>query len=181
MNLLIRTRDVADFLKTKDSQGFEPHILQAQRQVTGYIRAKSLELRAGIEITYSVDEWTNIVVLRDGPLSTLNAFTLDGAAIDEDDLIVEPWSIQFPGTGSKVVVNYDRGYTLHTVPEDLKSVLIALAGAVNSQPNVDIVYEKIGDYTYQRQSGVPGSQGNQTVYPPALLASLNRYRKPQLA
>lgn len=185
MQRLITTRDVAEYLKVADSPTFEPHIDQAQGLAVGYIKAKSLDVRSDVELTKALDEWTEIIVVRDGPIGVVNSVEVDGEELEEDDYTVNPWTVELHDvTGSSVTINYNRGYSTTTLPDDLKRALISIAAKINRQPNIDVVYkaEKIGDYTLTEQhaAGVPGG-GTVTAFPPEITTVLNRYRKPQIA
>src|SRR5262249_26767622 len=136
---LIKTDEVAAYLKVANSQTIEPRILQAQAQVLGYIQAPTFAERKNISLARTCAGWQEIILLRDGPLSKLNSFTMDDVAVDTDALIVKPWTIEFEQDHhrwrwrhhrAKIVVNYDRGYTINTVPFDLRQALIQLASRI---------------------------------------------------
>lgn len=180
---LINEKEVADYLKVDNSPALRPHILTAQGQIAAAIRVDSILERDRTETIRPAND-ANLIILRDGPLASVTSVTVDGTTLDLDTLWLRKWSIEktdedFPG-GSTIVVVYKAGYTSATIPDSLKRALIVTAAAIFNQPNLDLVYEKIGDYTRQTASGVPGGQGqSSTSLNPAAAELIREFIRPR--
>jgi hypothetical protein len=182
---LILEKDVADYLKVANSPTFGPHILTAQAQVAAEMRVTSLLENTGTEKIRPAND-TDTLVVREGPIASVASVTVDGVSMDLSDLRIGRWVIErtdgdeFLG-GSTVAIVKTYGFTSATLPDNLKRALIVTAAAIFNQPNLDLVYEKIGDYTRQTASGVPGRQGNASgsLSPPAV-ALIREFVRPRV-
>ena len=185
MNRLITTGDVCEYLKIADTATLEPHIDTAHALVAAAIQTTSLDRREVTE-RHRLRNDCEILQLRDGPITDVISVEVNGEAMDLEDLVTRAWSIENPDgwlTDDVIEVEYVVGFiddSATDVPDNIRQALIAAAAQAYQTPNTDLVYEKIGDYTRQTMSGVPGRQSTSALDPRTLLF-LREYKKPQFA
>jgi hypothetical protein len=185
MNRLISSEDVCRYLKIANTASVEPHIDTGHALVSAALLTSSLDQRAVVQEKHTLKYDSELIELRDGPIVEVTAITVNGTAMDLDDVIIGWWTIQYPdgwSRGDVIKVDYLVGWGdisggSLTPPDGIVQALIQAAAQVFNTPSSDLVYEKIGDYTKQTAQGVPGSKDHTALEPRTLLL-LQPYKRP---
>jgi hypothetical protein len=188
MKRLINPNQVCEFLKIAVTPAIEPHIDTAHALVASAILTRSLDRRDVTE-THKLKYDSELLELRDGPIAVVDSITVNGTALDLDDVIVGNWTIQYPDGFSKgdvIEVEYRAGFSKPqnsddpAIPDAIIRALILGSAQLYSTPNTDVVYEKIGDYTKQTAAGVPGRQEGTAALDPRTLSLVQEFKRPRL-
>lgn len=191
MERLITQNDVADFLNIATADAIEPKIAVAEGLVAEYIQTRSLHARVvnhKVTIPYDLDGDESIE-LRDGPVASLESFSIDSQDIDLDssgeseDLLLGRWSVKYlPGLRRKsaLAIRYVAGYTPRSLPPKMKSALIMATGLVIQNPNVTVAWEQIGDYQVSYGTGTGAASTTGYALNARLCLLLSEFCRPSL-
>ena len=108
----------------------------------------------GLDVRQVVEAGTlgnsGIIALRGGPCTAITALTLDGAPAA--GVLQSPWAVNLGGLASRstngyarqYTISYTAGWTVETLPQQLRQAVIMTAQALEARPDPSLKSESEG-------------------------------------
>jgi len=155
MSLLDAAELAAWLGEPADQPRLSPCLAAAEVLVAARLGAPGLEERS-VAVTLTVARERRVVELPEGPLTHLEAVSLDGRDLPLDELATAPWLIAratpFP-CGGRLALAYLAGWAAEALPEALRRAVLLTAGSLWARgADSETGEARLGDYAVQHGS-----------------------------
>jgi hypothetical protein len=159
----------------------------AEQVVAAWIGADTLIEHPVVKTLKDLPRLKNNIEVDDGPITTLNSVTVNGTALDPDDVeIAGHWTIfrndrQLFPRSTTIVLDYLAGYRINTsdgesnMPRNVQQAILSMAVNLFANPITELTEERIGDYAYVK--GRPQGEDEQAL-PLSIQNLLKAVRRP---
>lgn len=174
MSLFVSTADLEAFTqKTLDADQAEAAIDIAQEIVRSELGARAVLDAEAVESKFRFHWPRPNIEFRIGPIVSIDRIAsvdVGGVAFDlSDGELSHPWFLErldglHFSANTLITCTYTAGFTVESdgsddMPAQIRKAILMLAGVLHSNPNPNLVRERIGDWE-QELKGIAGNQGD---------------------